>query len=59
LLKMRLGKVSVHQVSLRGALATKQSRRLMLRLLRFARNDLEFEFAFLFLTWEVRHEIYY
>ena len=44
MLKMRLGeiKISVHRVSLRGALATKQSRRLMLRLLRFARNDLEF-----------------
>ena len=29
-------------MSLRGALAAKQSRRLMLRLLRLVRNDLEF-----------------
>jgi hypothetical protein len=64
LLKMRPGemKISIHQVSLRGALAVArrsrskldeiprsrseqapQSRRLMLGLPRFARNDLEFQ----------------
>jgi hypothetical protein len=41
--KMRPGEIeiSVHQMSLRRELATKQSRRLMLRLLRLARNDVE------------------